>query len=264
MIIFIPFILIIGSAHFIISVTPSNSIVSVQDQLTVKVLTSANIASNTLTITLPIDFVISAPCLVNTVTSTCTYANTGTSVTATFSSIFSNGLNYNLTLTVTNPNYASNFLVNAAVSGSNFANTGIATITPKTIACSLTPSSSIVGEVTTGVFTIGNDALPANSIITINTTLQTTFNNLFVSSPSCLTSNSPIPCSVSTNFGQQFLTITSVPTSANLIFSIMSINNPPYNGTFMDIYLQIQNSNNNYMQVCNFKQQAVSILRNSS
>jgi hypothetical protein len=49
-----------------------------------------------------------------------------------------------------------------------------------------------------------------------------------------------------------------------MIIQVNSINNPPYNDSFNDIGIQIQNSAGNYMQVCNFKQQAVTILRKST
>jgi len=50
----------------------------------------------------------------------------------------------------------------------------------------------------------------------------------------------------------------------NIIIQVNSINNPPYNSSFNDIGIQIQNSAGNYMQVCNFKQQAVNTLKKSS
>jgi hypothetical protein len=111
---------------------------------------------------------------------------------------------------------------------------------------------------------MNNDALPANSIISINSTLQTTFPNLFNPSPLCTINNGSFACSLSTSFGQQFLTIASPPQGANLAIAISTINNPPYNGSFLSIGIQIQNTAGFFMQTCSFTQQAVTTLRNSS
>jgi hypothetical protein len=115
-----------------------------------------------------------------------------------------------------------------------------------------------------GYFQMSNDALPANSIISINSTLQTVFPNLFNSAPTCSISNSTYSCSLSTSFGQQFLTINSPPQSPSLSIAVSTINNPPYNGSFASIGIQIQNSAGYFMQVCSFTQQAVTILRAST
>lgn len=137
-------------------------------------------------------------------------------------------------------------------------------ILPKVISCSLVPESQLVGDVTAGYFNINNDIIPPNSIITINSTLQTIFNNLITSSPVCLYQNITLPCSLTTNLQQQYLTITAATTSANMIIQVNSINNPPYNDSFNDIGIQITTSAGNSMQVCNFKQNAVTTLRKST
>jgi hypothetical protein len=62
----------------------------------------------------------------------------------------------------------------------------------------------------------------------------------------------------------QYLTITNVPQTANLLIPVSSINNPPYNSSLSTIYLQIQNSNGYYMQTCSFKQSAPTQLRSST
>lgn len=135
---------------------------------------------------------------------------------------------------------------------------------PKVIVCSLVPGSQVVGEITAGYFTINNDIIPNNSIITINSTIQSTFNPLIAPSPTCLIQNTTIPCSLTTNLEQQYLTINPTITNAGMIIQVNFINNPPFNDTFHEIGIQIQNSGGNYMQVCSFKQQGVSVLRRSS
>lgn len=154
--------------------------------------------------------------------------------------------------------------MSAVASSTAFANTGLITISAKTINCSLTPSTQLVGDTPVGYFQMNNDALPANSIISINSTIQTTFSNLFNAAPACLISNTTYSCSLSTSFGQQFLTINSPPQSANLTIAVSTINNPPYNSSFASIGIQIQNTAGYFMQTCSFVQQAVTTLRNSS
>jgi hypothetical protein len=264
MIILIALFLIIGGAHLIISVTPSNSIVSASDQLAIKILTSAAISSNTLSFSLTTDFAIASPCLVNGTSVVCSFTTTTTAVTATLASTMLASNYYVVTLNVTNPIYASNFPLSAAVSSTAFSNTGTITISAKNINCSLTPSTQLVGDTPIGYFQMNNDALPANSIVSINSTLQSSFSNLFNSPPICSISNSTYSCSLSTSFGQQFLTINSPPQSANLAIAVSTINNPPYNGTFANIGIQIQNSAGYFMQTCSFVQQAVTTLRNTT
>lgn len=237
MIIFIPFILIIGHAHLIISVTQSNSVVNSNQLLSVKILTTSAITSNALSVVLPSDFSMVAQCKVDNATIGCSTSSSSTLVTAVFSSSFASGVNYVLTLNVTNPSYATSFLLNAAVSSSAFANTATLAITAKTITCSLTPSSNIVGDTTIGSFAIGNDALPTGSSITISSATQTTFPNLFSSNPTCQSGNISLTCTQSISLSQQFLTISNSPTTANLVITVNSINNPPYNSSFLDIAL---------------------------
>ena len=264
MIILIALFLIIGSGNLIISVSPSNSIVSSNNQLAIRVLTSSAITNNSLTISLTADFALAAPCLLNGTTVPCSFSSSTTAATATIGASLLASNFYVVSLNVTNPIYASNFPLAAAVSGAAFSNTGLITISAKSIICSLTPSSQLVGDRVIGYFQIGNDALPANSIISINSTLQTIFPNLFNSGPTCSISNFSYVCSLSTSFGQQFLTINSPPTSENLNIAVSTINNPPYNSSFANIGIQIQNSAGFFMQTCSFVQQAVTTLRNSS
>jgi hypothetical protein len=238
--------------------------VSANDQLAIKILTSAAISANALAISLTTDFTLASPCLINGTAVACSFVTTTTAVTATISSAFLASTYYTVTLNVTNPIYASNFPLSAAVGGSSFSNTGLITISAKTINCSLTPSSQLVGDTPIGYFQMSNDALPANSIISINSTLQTTFPNLFNAGPACTISNASYSCSLSTSFGQQFLTINSPPQSLNLTLVVSTINNPPYNGSFASIGIQIQNTAGYFMQVCSFQQQAVTTLRNST
>jgi hypothetical protein len=105
-----------------------------------------------------------------------------------------------LGINIKNPYYASNFQFTANAGGTSFGNSGVITIVPKVISCSLVPGSQLVGDVTSGYFNINNDIIPNNSIITINSTLQTIFNNLITSSPLCIYQNNTLPCSLSTNF----------------------------------------------------------------
>lgn len=263
MIILIALILIIGSPHIIIEVTPNTSTVSTTNQLAIKILTQTPITTNNLSISFDTGFSLASPCTVNGTAVSCSFARSTTAVTATIGSSFATNNYYLITLNVTNPIYASNFPISAAASGTAFLNTGLVTINPKTISCFLTPSSQYVADTATGFFQIGNDALPANSIISINSTLQTSFPSLFNSGPLCTIGNASYSCSLSTSFGQQFLTISSPPQASNLTVAVSSINNPPYNSSFLNINIQIQNSAGNFMQVCSFQQQAVTQLRSS-
>ena len=169
-----------------------------------------------------------------------------------------------LTLNATNPPFAANFPITAAVSSTPFANQGVFTVTPKTISCTMTSSSAFVGDTAVGYFALNNDPLPAGAIITLNSSLQTTFNNLFAPSPLCQFSTGSTPCSLSTSFSEQLLTITGVPSSAGLSFNVSQVNNSPYNASLMTVSLQIQNANSYYMQVCSFAQPAPTQLRTST
>ncbi len=55
-------------------------------------------------------------------------------------------------------------------------------------------------------------------------------------------------------FGSQNIEIYPNTTASNISFSISTINNPPYNGTFSLISIQIQDSSNRDMQICTVKQ----------
>lgn len=264
MIILIGLLVIIVQGHLIISVTPSNNLVSANDQLGITILTTSFVTNNSLTISLTTDFSLTAPCLLNSSTVPCSFATSTTGNTVSLAPSLLTSTYYVITLNVTNPIYASNFPLSATVAGTAFSNTGLITISPKTITCSLTPSSQLVGDTPVGYFQMSNDALPANSIISINSTLQTTFPNLFNPTPICTISNGSFACSLSTSFGQQFLTIASPPQAANLSIAVSTINNPPYNGSFLSIGIQIQNAGGFFMQTCSFTQQAVSTLRNST
>jgi hypothetical protein len=245
-------------------VTPSNAIVSANEQLAIRILTSSAIPNNSLSISLTTDFALAAPCLLNATAVPCSFAASTTANTAIIAAPLLASTYYVLTLNVTNPIYASNFPLSAATGGAAFSNTGLITISAKTIVCSLTPSSQVVGDNPMGYFQMSNDALPANSIIAINSTLQTTFPNLFNPAPLCTINNASYACSLSTSFAQQFLTITSPPQAANLAIAVSTINNPPYNASFLSIGIQIQNAAGYFMQTCSFVQQAVTTLRSST
>lgn len=100
-------------------------------------------------------------------------------------------------------------------------------------------------------------------MIVVSSPLQSTFNNLFASSPSCSSPSGGLSCSLSTSFGQQFLTITNLPAQANLTLTIKNLNNAPYNSSLISASLQIQNQNGYNMQICNFSQPAPTSLRDS-
>lgn len=263
MIIFIALLLVIGRSHLIISVTPSNSIVSSINLIATKILVSSEINNNSLTLRLTTDFTISQPCLVDGSVVGCSITTSTNAINVLLSNSFIASTYYIITLNVTNPSYASNFLISGSVSGSSFSNTGPVTTVAKTIACSLTPTSQYVGEINVGSFSMSNDALPANSIVTVNSSFQSVFPNLFTSSPACSYGNLSLACSLSNNYGQQFLTITSPPRDASITFTVNSINNPPYNSSFANIGIQIQNAAGYFMQICSFTQQAVNLLRDS-
>ncbi len=135
MIILIGLLVIIAQGNLIISVTPSNSVVSANEQLAIKILTSSAISNNSLTITLTTDFPLAAPCLLNATAVPCSFTTSTTANTATIAAPLLATNYYVLTLNVTNPIYASNFPLSAAAGGTAFANTGLITISAKTIVC---------------------------------------------------------------------------------------------------------------------------------
>lgn len=263
MILFLWAILEIASTNLIISVTPNNPQVSAQQLIDISVLTTTTIPNNALTIIFPTDFTLTAPCRVNATNSTCTYSATTTAANVVFSNSFASATYYTLSVTVTNPVYATNFQISASVAGVAFANSAVVTITPKSITCSMLASSPYVGDTAGGQVILINDQIPANSVIVISSPLQSTFSNLFASSPSCSSPAGGLSCSLSTSFGQQFLTITNVPTQANLSLSIRNVNNAPYNSSLISASLQIQNQNSYNMQICNFSQPIPTSLRDS-
>ena len=249
--------------HLIIDITPSNNQVNANQQIAIKILTNSTVSSNALMLNFTTDFTLNNPCLVNSSTSTCTYAMSTSAVTVTFPNAFAANTYYVLTVTVINPNFATNFPLSASVGGVPFTNSGIVTIIAKTITCAMGLSSSYVGDTSIGYFTLSNDALPSNSIITINSSQQTTFSNLFQSNPTCSFGSSNAACTLSSSFGSQYLTINNVPTNANLKLNVSFVNNPPFNSSLMAINLLIQNVDSYNMQVCSFQQATPTLLRTS-
>ena len=250
--------------HLIISIKESNSEVNANSVVEVQILTNATITNNALTITFTTDFNTLSPCMLNNANITCSHASTTTARTVTIGSSLAASTYYNISISVTNPIYASNFPITAAASGVAFANTGILTITPKTITCSVSASSAFVGDVSAATLTLGNSALPVNSKLVINSSLQTSFSNLFAANPVCNSSTGVLSCVRSSSFGQQFLTISNIPTSANLVIDIRNMNNAPYNASLISASLQIQDQNSNYMEVCTFSQPVPTSLRTST
>jgi hypothetical protein len=189
-----------ATGHLIITVTPSNTQVNANTTVALQILTSSSIVSGGLAVSFTIDFGTQQPCLLNGTITSCTLGTSATASTVTLNAPLALNTYYNLVLSVTNPPYATNFPVSASASGAAFSNAGLVTITPKTIACSLTASSPFVGDTAAGSLQLGNDALPASSKVVINSSLQSTFSNLFAASPSC-TSSGALSCSLSNSFG---------------------------------------------------------------
>lgn len=250
--------------HLIISVTTSNSEVNANDLIAIKILTNTTIPSNSLMINFTNDFTLINPCLVNGTVSSCSYSTSTSAAIIVFGTSFATNTYYVLTATVTNPNFATNFPISASVGGTSFTNNGIVTITAKTINCSMSLSSLYVGDTSIGYFTLINDALPTNSTITMNSSLQTSFNNLFQSNPSCGFGSVNASCTLSSSFGSQYLTISNVPTNSNLTLNVSFVNNAPFNSSLISIDLIIQNANSYKMQICSFQQATPTLLRNSS
>lgn len=121
-----------------------------------------------------------------------------------------------------------------------------------------------MGDITAATLTLSNTLLPDSSFIVINSTLQTTFSNLFATSPICSTPSGALSCTLSTSFGQQYLTINGIPSSASLAITIKNINNAPYNSSLISANLQIKNFNSYNMQICTFSQPAPTMLRTSN
>jgi hypothetical protein len=252
------------SPHLIIAIVSSNPEVSANQTVNITILTSQVIAQGGLVITFPPDFAVAAPCRINSTDSSCAYETSTTAAKITFSSgSFATNTYYALSATVTNPVYATNFQVSASASGTAFSNTGLLTVNPKTITCSMAASSGYVGDTAPATLSLTNAALPSNSLIVISSPLQTTFSNLFASSPICSTPAGTLACSVSTSFGQQYLTISSIPSTAALVLTVNSINNAPYNGSLIAGNLQIKNQNSYDMQICSFSQPVPTMLRSS-
>lgn len=252
------------SANLIISVTPNNPQVNAQQLIDISILPTSNIPNNALTLSFTTDFILMPPCQVNATNSTCSYTTTTTAANILFSNSFASGTYYTLSVTVTNPAYATNFQISASVAGAGFSNSGLVTIEPKTISCSMMASSPFVGDTEAGQLFLFNDQIPANSNIVISSPLQSTFNNLFASSPICSSLSGSLSCSLSSSFGQQFLTISNLPAQANLSLTIKNINNAPYNNSLISASLQIQNQNSYNMQICTFSQPAPTALRDST
>jgi hypothetical protein len=253
----------LAHSHLIIDIMPSNNQVNANQQIAIKILTNSTVSSNTLMLNFTTDFTLNNLCFVNSTTSTCVYALSTSAVTLTFANAFATNTYYVLTATVINPNFATNFPISASVGGVPFTNSGIVTIIAKTITCVMGLSSSYVGDTSIGYFTLSNDVLPSNSIITINSSLQATFSNLFQSNPTCSFGSSNAACTLSSSFGSQYLTINNVPTNANLKLNVSFVNNPPFNSSLMAINLLIQNANSYNMQVCSFQQATPTLLRPS-
>jgi hypothetical protein len=116
------------SSHLIIDITPSNNQVNADQQIDIKILTNTTVATNTLILNFTTDFILRNPCLVNGTTSTCTYAITSSATTITFSNALATNTFYVLTVSATNPNFATNFAFSASAGGVNFINSGIVTI----------------------------------------------------------------------------------------------------------------------------------------
>ena len=249
--------------HLIISATPSIPEVNANSQVKIKILTNTSISANTLMLNFTNDFVLNNPCLVNSTASTCSYSTSSSAAIIIFGASFATNTYYDLIISVTNPNFATNFPISASVAGTSFVNNGIVTITAKTINCSMGLSSLYVGDTSIGYFSLSNDVLPANSTITMNSSLQTTFSNLFQTSPSCTFGSSTTTCTLSTSFGSQYLTINNVPSNKNISFNVSFVNNAPFNSSVMSIDLVIQNINSYKMQICSFQQAVPSLLRNS-
>jgi hypothetical protein len=264
MILALALLFVISQSHLIISISSSNSEVSANNQLEVRILTSSAISTNTLTVSFPADLTISQPCLINGTSVTCSFSSTSSLLTVALAPALSTNTYYLLTFNAKNPSFSSNFPISAAVSGVSFSNTALVSISPKTISCSQSVSSPLVADTSVSTFFIGNDALPAGSVITINSTLQTTFPNLFASSPICTINNVSYSCVLSTSFGQQFLKISGVPQNSNLIIAVSFTNNAPYNTSMGSVNIQIQNAAGFFMQVCSFQQPAPTVLRTSN
>ena len=252
------------SAHLIITVTTNNSEVNAASLVNIQILTNATITNNALTLTFTTDFTTQSPCTLNASNVSCTHQSTTTAQIVTIGASMAANSYYDIAVTVVNPQFASNFAITASDSGVSFANTGVLTISPKIITCSISASSPFVGDVSTATLTLANTVLPANSIIVINSSLQTTFSNLFAAGSVCSSSTGVLSCTLTSSFGQQFLTINGVPTTPNLVIDITNMNNAPYNSSLISASLQIQNQNSNYMQVCSFNQPAPTSLRPST
>jgi hypothetical protein len=232
----------IADSNFILSVSQTNSIVNASNKLGITIKTSTAINNNSLIVYFVQAFTLNNnTCLINVTAINCplSFNSTTALYSITLGMAFLTNTTYVLYVNVSNPYYSSNFQITASNLSTVFLTLGTVTIDPKTINSSLTGLSSQVGAQTIGIFSLNNDIVPANSIVYIQSATQTVFKNLMTSSVSCAMDSISLPCTVTTLFGNQILQISSVPAMINIVINVTSINNPPYNNTFIPIQIRI-------------------------
>ena len=90
-------------------------------------------------------------------------------------------------------------------------------------------------------FSLSLESLPIGTIgqLFMKVSSQTIFPNIINSNPICTVDSDQYSCTLSEVFGEQILKINSAPVgrkadSSPLLVNIRTINNPPYNSTFVN------------------------------
>lgn len=246
-------------ANFILSVSSTSYSVNNQANLTINIRTSTPIS--VLDIVLSDAFVVKSPvCRINSTSSTCNKVipSTGNLIYVRFSFNFLTNMNYTLTFNITNPSYSESFSIQGLNGAVFFGNSGTLTIDPKKINCSMSSTSTIVGQSSNTTFLIKLETMQAGTTGQISLTVnsQQVFPNVINSSPSCSVDSFSTGCNLGQIFGSQVLSLNSVdigvranPIGMQLL--VNSIRNSPFNSSFVNIkkYL-VKYHNINFRSIC--------------
>ncbi len=190
-----------GQSNYIISVESTSYTVNTGGVMTIKIKTSTSYSL--LDIAVSNVFTISNPaCTLNATNTSCTriVPSTGSYLRVRFSFNFTANQNYTLTFNTTNPVYSDSFVVQAfAATTTEFGNSGSINVLPKTMSCSMSPSSNVVSQISNVTFLLSVSTLPAGTLgkISLIVNSQTQFPNVFNTGPSCLADNASYSCTLS-------------------------------------------------------------------
>jgi hypothetical protein len=185
------------NSNLILSISSTSNQVNSPANISVNIRTS--VAITTLDIVLSNAFTISNPnCRVNGAAATCNRVtpSTGTNIIIRYTFSFAALTNFTLSFNVTNPSYSDSFQIQAFNGATSFSNSITLEISPKSIVCSMSSSSSVVSQQANATFLIGVSTMAAGSIgkISMSVNSQTIFPNVINSNPTCLVDNSAATC----------------------------------------------------------------------